>query len=59
MTEDSDSISEEERSLFRPFTRESLQIIENRIAEHEKALELEKQRLAGEAPVNIIKLKLN
>ena len=58
MTEDSDSISEEERSLFRPFTRESLVQIENRIAEHEKQKELERKRLEGEAPVNIIILKL-
>ncbi|KAM7346308.1 sodium voltage-gated channel paralytic isoform 38-T43 [Cochliomyia hominivorax] len=50
MTEDSDSISEEERSLFRPFTRESLVQIENRIAEHEKQKELERKRLEGEAP---------
>ncbi|XP_073830194.1 sodium voltage-gated channel paralytic isoform X30 [Musca autumnalis] len=46
MTEDSDSISEEERSLFRPFTRESLLQIEQRIAEHEKQRELEKKRAA-------------
>lgn len=58
MTEDSDSISEEERSLFRPFTRESLVQIENRIAEHEKQKELERKRLEGEAPVNITMLKL-
>ncbi|XP_065366021.1 sodium channel protein para isoform X12 [Calliphora vicina] len=51
MTEDSDSISEEERSLFRPFTRESLVQIENRIAEHEKQKELERKRLEGEAPI--------
>ncbi|XP_058978192.1 sodium channel protein para-like isoform X8 [Musca domestica] len=46
MTEDSDSISEEERSLFRPFTRESLLQIEQRIAEHEKQKELERKRAA-------------
>ncbi|KAM8721650.1 hypothetical protein ACLKA7_007518 [Drosophila subpalustris] len=51
MTEDSDSISEEERSLFRPFTRESLVVIENRIAaEHEKQKELERKRAEGEVP---------
>ncbi|XP_058978185.1 sodium channel protein para-like isoform X1 [Musca domestica] len=51
MTEDSDSISEEERSLFRPFTRESLLQIEQRIAEHEKQKELERKRAAeGEQP---------
>ncbi|XP_026837329.1 sodium channel protein para isoform X41 [Drosophila erecta] len=49
MTEDSDSISEEERSLFRPFTRESLVQIEQRIAaEHEKQKELERKRAEGE-----------
>ncbi|XP_035912750.1 sodium channel protein para isoform X19 [Anopheles stephensi] len=49
MTEDSDSISEEERSLFRPFTRESLQAIEARIADEEaKHRELERKRAEGE-----------
>ncbi|XP_065082904.1 sodium channel protein para isoform X42 [Ochlerotatus camptorhynchus] len=49
MTEDSDSISEEERSLFRPFTRESLAAIERRIADAEaKQRELEKKRAEGE-----------
>ncbi|KAL5277943.1 para family protein [Megaselia abdita] len=49
MTEDSDSISEEERSLFRPFTRESLVAIETRIAEeHAKQKELERKRAEGE-----------
>lgn len=53
MTEDSDSITEEERSLFRPFTRESLQQIEKRIAiEHEKQKEFERKRAEGE-PVTI------
>ncbi|XP_055382360.1 sodium channel protein para isoform X10 [Condylostylus longicornis] len=51
MTEDSDSISEEERSLFRPFTRESLVAIEARIAvEHAKQKELERKRAEGEVP---------
>ncbi|XP_075226668.1 sodium voltage-gated channel paralytic [Lycorma delicatula] len=45
----SDSFSEEERCLFRPFTRESLQAIEARIAEeHAKQKELEKKRAEGE-----------
>ncbi|XP_063225568.1 sodium channel protein para isoform X2 [Bacillus rossius redtenbacheri] len=45
MSDDSDSISEEERSLFRPFTRESLAAIEARIAEENAKLkELEKKR---------------
>ncbi|XP_046749987.1 sodium channel protein para isoform X18 [Diprion similis] len=49
MSEDSDSISEEERSLFRPFTRESLATIEARIAEeYAKQKELEKKRAEGE-----------
>uniref|UniRef100_A0A6P7FM10 Sodium channel protein n=1 Tax=Diabrotica virgifera virgifera TaxID=50390 RepID=A0A6P7FM10_DIAVI len=45
----SDSFSEEERSLFRPFTRESLAVIETRIAEeYAKQKELEKKRAEGE-----------
>lgn len=49
MTELSDSLSEEERSLFRPFTRESLKAIESRIAiENEKQKELERKRAEGE-----------
>lgn len=49
MSEDLDSISEEEVSLFRPFTRESLAAIEARIAEeHAKQKELEKKRAEGE-----------
>ncbi|KAK0084025.1 hypothetical protein PV325_007766 [Microctonus aethiopoides] len=48
MSEDSDSISEE-RSLFRPFTRESLSAIETRIAEElAKQKELEAKRAQGE-----------
>ncbi|KAL9871754.1 sodium voltage-gated channel paralytic isoform 3-T13 [Glossina fuscipes fuscipes] len=51
MTEDSDSISEEERSLFRPFTRDSLVQIEKRIEiEHEKQKEFERKRAEGEPP---------
>lgn len=49
MSEVSGSISEEERSLFRPFTRESLAAIEQRISEQEaKQKELEKKRAEGE-----------
>lgn len=49
MSEDLDSISEEERSVFRPFTRESLAAIEARIAEeHAKQKEIEKKRAEGE-----------
>ncbi|XP_032452139.1 voltage-gated sodium channel alpha subunit isoform X9 [Nasonia vitripennis] len=45
MSQVSLSISEEERSLFRPFTRESLAAIETRIAEElAKQKELEKKR---------------
>jgi voltage-gated sodium channel type II alpha len=49
MSDDSESVSEEERSLFRPFTRESLAAIEARIAEeYAKQKELEKKRAEGE-----------
>jgi voltage-gated sodium channel type II alpha len=49
MSDASDLSSEEERSLFRPFTRESLATIETRIAEeHAKQKELEKKRAEGE-----------
>lgn len=45
----SDYSSEEELSLFRPFTRESLAVIETRIAEeYAKQKELEKKRAEGE-----------
>lgn len=56
MSEDLDSISEEERSLFRPFTRESLAAIEARIAEeHAKQKELEKKRAEGEvSPYSVL-----
>lgn len=43
------SFSSEEKSLFRPFTRESLRTIEQRIAEdHAKQKELEEKRAEGE-----------
>lgn len=46
---DVSDLSEEERSLFRPFTRESLAAIETRIAEeYAKQKELEKKRVEGE-----------
>ncbi|XP_031337062.1 sodium channel protein para isoform X6 [Photinus pyralis] len=46
---DVSDLSEEERSLFRPFTRESLATIEARIAEeYAKQKELEKKRVEGE-----------
>ncbi|XP_023707950.1 sodium channel protein para isoform X13 [Cryptotermes secundus] len=49
MSDDSSSISEEERCLFRPFTRESLAAVEARIAEeYAKQKELEKKRAEGE-----------
>ncbi|CAH0724968.1 unnamed protein product, partial [Brenthis ino] len=58
MSEDLDSISEEERSLFRPFTRESLAAIEARIAEeHAKQKELEKKRAEGETDLGRTKKK--
>lgn len=54
MSDDSSSLLEEERSLFRPFTRESLQQIEARIAEElEKQKELEKRRAEGEVSLII------
>lgn len=52
MSECSESVSEEERSLFRPFTRESLAAIEMRIAEQEaRHRELERKRAEGEVSV--------
>ncbi|KAK6631269.1 hypothetical protein RUM44_005795 [Polyplax serrata] len=49
MSDVSDFHSEEEQRLFRPFTRESLAAIEQRIAqENEKLKELEKKRADGE-----------
>lgn len=57
MSEDLDSISEEERSLFRPFTRDSLAAIEARIAEeHAKQKELEKKRAEGEVIIKLVVL---
>lgn len=55
MSEDLDSVSEEERSLFRPFSRESLAAIEARIAEeHAKQKELEKKRAEGEVSTTMM-----
>lgn len=55
MTEDSDSLSEEERSLFRPFTRESLLAIQGRIAEENaKQKELERKRAEGEVSTYLL-----
>ena len=49
MSDISDFHSEDEQRLFRPFTRESLAAIEQRIAqENEKFKELEKKRADGE-----------
>ncbi|XP_072152220.1 sodium channel protein para isoform X7 [Bemisia tabaci] len=49
MSQDSSSYISEERSFFRPFTRESVKEIEERIAEeHAKQKELEKKRAEGE-----------
>jgi len=49
------SFSSEEKSLFRPFTRESLRAIEQRIAEdHAKQKELEEKRAEGEVSSNIL-----
>lgn len=49
MNDETDSMSDEEPSLFRPFTRESLQAIKARIAiEEAKLKELERKRAEGE-----------
>ncbi|CAG7823253.1 unnamed protein product [Allacma fusca] len=49
MSEDSESITEDERPVFRPFTRESLVAIQARISEeYAKKKELEKKRAEGE-----------
>jgi voltage-gated sodium channel type II alpha len=54
MSDDSSSVSEEERCLFRPFTRESLATIEARIAEeYAKQKELEKKRAEGEVRIEL------
>lgn len=54
MSIDSDSLSEE-KSIFRPFTRESLQTIEQRIAEeHARQKELERKRAEGQVSTNTI-----
>ncbi|KAK8729296.1 hypothetical protein OTU49_008750 [Cherax quadricarinatus] len=53
MSEESESLNEEERSVFRPFTRESLAAIEARIAEENaKKNELQKKKEEGEAVYN-------
>ncbi|XP_042876654.1 sodium channel protein para-like isoform X4 [Penaeus japonicus] len=49
MSEESESLNEEERSSFRPFTRDSLAAIEARIAEENaKKNELQKKKEEGE-----------
>ena len=49
MSEESESLNEEERSVFRPFTRDSLAAIEARIAEENaKKKELQKKKEEGE-----------
>ncbi|XP_037971766.2 sodium channel protein para isoform X12 [Plutella xylostella] len=58
MSEDLDSISEEEPSLFRPFTRESLAAIEARIADElARQKENEKKRAEGETDLGRTKKK--
>lgn len=58
MADDTDSLSEEERSLFRPFTRESLKVIEARIAEEQaKQKELERKRAEGEVQILLHSLR--
>lgn len=52
MSEESESLNEEERSVFRPFTRETLAAIEARIAEENaKKKELQKKKEEGEVSV--------
>ncbi|KAK4292590.1 hypothetical protein Pmani_034658 [Petrolisthes manimaculis] len=49
MSEESESLNEEERSAFRPFTQESRSAIESRIAEENaKKNELQKKKEEGE-----------
>ncbi|XP_063614803.1 sodium channel protein para-like, partial [Penaeus indicus] len=49
MSEESESLNEEERSSFRPFTRDSLAAIEARVAEENaKKNELQKKKEEGE-----------
>ena len=49
MSEESESLNEEDRSVFRPFTRESIAAIEARIAEENaKKKELQKKKEEGE-----------
>nr|XP_027236630.1 LOW QUALITY PROTEIN: sodium channel protein para-like [Penaeus vannamei] len=53
MSEESESLNEEERSSFRPFTRDSLAAIEARVAEENaKKNELQKKKEEGEAVYN-------
>lgn len=52
MSEESESVNEEERSQFRPFTRESLAALEARIAE-ENAKQKELQKKKEEAEVRL------
>lgn len=53
MSEESESLNEEERSVFRPFTQESLAAIEARIAEENaKKNELQKKKEEGEPVYN-------
>ena len=53
MSEESESLNEEERSLFRPFTKDSLAALEARIAE-ENAKKKELQKKKEEAEVSYI-----
>lgn len=52
MSEESESLNEEERSLFRPFTKDSLAALEARIAE-ENAKQKELQKKKEEAEVRL------
>ena len=49
MSEESESINDDDRSVFRPLTRDSLAAIETRIAEENaKKKELQKKKEEGE-----------
>ena len=61
MSDSEDSSTEEDKPIFRPFTRESLAQTEARIAEEQsKKKELEKKRAEGEVGeiVSLIQFRL-
>ena len=57
MSEESESLNEEDRSVFRPFTRESIAAIEARIAEENaKKKELQKKKEEDQVGSRILAL---